>query len=959
MATLRIVGLCVFCLFFGVGTALAVDRVVQADGLGEYETIDDAVGYSNDGDRVLLMPGTYTGAGNHDVEIQSSVTIEPFSSDGQVVIDCGGTEVNHQRAFIIVDGWPTLRNLTITGGYHVEGGAIHIETYTPTIEGCRFIGNQAERGGAIFASGADGVIVDRCLFSGNRATVEGAGIYGTGAFPVVVSNSTFFRNSSPKGSAVHITQDTELDLSQSILVLGRGSTAIDSYYGGAITAVQCDIWGNTNGDWVYEMASLLGVNGNIAADPLFCDPDADVPNFKVTANSPAKIYSWLAMGSDGYDAAWTVPVYGVSDDGSGMFPTIQAALDTVPVPGEVVLRAGRYAGPGNFALTFRGKDITLRSRDLDAASTVISGSGSLDRVIWLHEGETTAATISHLQIEQGNANQAGDYTGYGGGILLTGAEVTIRGCIVKWNEAEHGANISANNEAYDLVIEDCLLGFANGNGADLFFQGGRLDLTGTSFLNWSNRPDDAIRIAEWAGDVLVDNCLFEHFTQAVVIDPLILNSNIQFLNTTFNAGQEAIIMTGAQDVSLNECTFSGMQGGRALYADACVLTISNSHFLDNSAPGFAGAAIYLRDSNVLITDTEFIGNETDQNGGALYSRDTELDLTRCVFTDNRCLTTIFNPNGGAVFQSGGGGLDILECRFNTNHADFGGAVFCENAPVVCYYTTFIGNEGEHTSAMSLHHGNPVVDVSNNLFAGNIAGPGPALYAGLGDVYITNSTFVANECVPGTAQVQVFGGANLMFARNIVANGVNTGGILSGVIAGTWDLSCNDFYGNEFGDFLGDVEFWEGINGNIAVDPYFCDPIAGDYTLRDDSACLAANNTCGAKIGAMSQGCLSGSPVFDDGLPQVLTLGGNTPNPFNPRTEIRFTLPTAARVALDIHDVAGRKIQSLLSGKELDAGSHDVMWNGTDHAGRAVPSGTYLYRVSAGSEVVAGKMVLLR
>jgi predicted outer membrane repeat protein len=937
---------------------LAVDRVVQADGLGEYETIDDAVGACNDGDRVVLMPGIYTGAGNHDIQVEASVTIEAFSSADDVVIDCGGTATTPQRAFNIVDGWPTFRNLTITGGYHVDGGAIRIETYTPTIEGCRFIGNQAERGGAIFASGADGVVVDQCLFFKNRATDEGAGVYAFGDFPVVVSNSTFCRNGSPNGSGVFISDSATLDLSQSILVLGRGSPAVESYYGGAVTAVQCDIWGNSGGDWTYDLAPLLGVNGNIAVDPLFCDPDADAPNCKVTANSPAKIYTWLAMGSEGYDDAWTVPVYGVSDDGTGMFPTIQAALDTVPVPGEVVLRAGRYAGPGNFALTFRGKDITLRSRDLDAASTVISGSASQDRVIWLHDGETTAATISHLQIEQGNANQADDYTGYGGGILLTGAEATIRGCIIKWNEAEHGANISANNEAYELVIEDCLLGFANGNGADLFFQGRRLDLTGTSFLNWSNRPDDAIRIAEWAGDVLVDDCLFENFTQAVVIEPLILSPNIQFLNTTFNAGQEAIVMTGAQDVSLNECTFSGMQGGRALYADDCALTISNSHFLDNSAPNFAGAAIYLRDSNVLITDTEFVGNETDQNGGALYSRDTELDLTRCVFTNNRCLTTIFDPNGGAVFQSGGS-LDILEGRFYDNHGDFGGAVFCENALMTCHYTIFSGNQGAHTSAVSLHHGNPIVELTHNLFAGNIAGPGPALYAGLGDVYITKSTFVANEGVPGTAQVQVFGGANLMFAQNIVANGINTGGIASGVVSGTWDLSCNDIYGNEVGAYLGDVAIWEGINGNIAADPVFCDPVAGDYTLRDDSPCLAANNACGLKIGALGQGCLAGSPVFDDGLPQVLTLGGNTPNPFNPRTEIRFTLPTAARVALDIHDVAGRKIQSLLSGKELDAGSHDVMWNGTDHAGRAVPSGTYLYRVVAGSEVVAGKMVLLR
>lgn len=101
---------------------------------------------------------------------------------------------------------------------------------------------------------------------------------------------------------------------------------------------------------------------------------------------------------------------------------------------------------------------------------------------------------------------------------------------------------------------------------------------------------------------------------------------------------------------------------------------------------------------------------------------------------------------------------------------------------------------------------------------------------------------------------------------------------------------------------------------------------------------------------------SGTPA----LPSTLTLLGNSPNPFNPETTIRFVVPAGPKrdYSVRVYDVAGRLVRNLAAGK-IDAGAHDVRWDGTDERGAVVSSGVYLYRVSAGRESQHGKMVLLK
>ena len=105
---------------------------------------------------------------------------------------------------------------------------------------------------------------------------------------------------------------------------------------------------------------------------------------------------------------------------------------------------------------------------------------------------------------------------------------------------------------------------------------------------------------------------------------------------------------------------------------------------------------------------------------------------------------------------------------------------------------------------------------------------------------------------------------------------------------------------------------------------------------------------------------AGAPVGIAGstLPQAFELEQNYPNPFNPSTTIGFTLPQSAAISLKIFDINGQLVKTLLNGTRA-AGTHRVIWDGTDQFGAGVASGVYLYRLSAGSFTQIRKMMLIK
>lgn len=93
-------------------------------------------------------------------------------------------------------------------------------------------------------------------------------------------------------------------------------------------------------------------------------------------------------------------------------------------------------------------------------------------------------------------------------------------------------------------------------------------------------------------------------------------------------------------------------------------------------------------------------------------------------------------------------------------------------------------------------------------------------------------------------------------------------------------------------------------------------------------------------------------------PTATQLFQNYPNPFNPVTSIKYDLAENSLVRMDIFNVKGQLVKTLLN-QEMLAGTHSVIWDGKDGQGRSVSSGVYFYRMSLPNKVLTNKMLLLK
>jgi hypothetical protein len=95
-----------------------------------------------------------------------------------------------------------------------------------------------------------------------------------------------------------------------------------------------------------------------------------------------------------------------------------------------------------------------------------------------------------------------------------------------------------------------------------------------------------------------------------------------------------------------------------------------------------------------------------------------------------------------------------------------------------------------------------------------------------------------------------------------------------------------------------------------------------------------------------------------GIPKTYALNQNQPNPFNPSTEIAFDIPRQSDVTLDVFNIMGQKVVTLID-RPMAPGSYRATWDGSDASGQKVTSGMYFYRLRAGEYVSTKKMVLLK
>ncbi|MBN1481245.1 Ig-like domain-containing protein [candidate division KSB1 bacterium] len=134
---------------------------------------------------------------------------------------------------------------------------------------------------------------------------------------------------------------------------------------------------------------------------------------------------------------------------------------------------------------------------------------------------------------------------------------------------------------------------------------------------------------------------------------------------------------------------------------------------------------------------------------------------------------------------------------------------------------------------------------------------------------------------------------------------------------------------------------------------------GQYEYSDSE--IAAGRTYYYKLENVNvdgSTSLHGPVKAEAPVPKDFKLAQNFPNPFNPATTMRFDLPQVAQVKLEIYNVLGQKVRTLID-REMQPGYHEMIWDSKNDVGMRVASGVYYYRLIAGDFQDVKKMALLK
>jgi len=292
---------------FEDNTGRGIDHNNDAFNAGS-GTYTDCVIRSNDAGGILFNPG-FTGGTFIRCEITDHTT------------DVGGAGVRD----VSFEGTPIFENCLFARNHSSNGnggGALMAGDDGSQFTGCRFEDNSARNGGGLYYGyslhSRPDVPVSGCQFVNNTATETAGGLFFTpilspsgtssatgnlfwnnsagqrggavvlgGEFPTVLGSSTLVGNSAPDGAGVFaaFTGSNRFTIDRTIIAFSSGGSALVCETAAFAPNVVCsDFFGNAGGDWTGCIAGEFGVDGNIAADPQFCD--ATNGDFHLLGTSP-------------------------------------------------------------------------------------------------------------------------------------------------------------------------------------------------------------------------------------------------------------------------------------------------------------------------------------------------------------------------------------------------------------------------------------------------------------------------------------------------------------------------------------------------------------------------------------------------------------------------------------------------------------------------------------------------
>jgi predicted outer membrane repeat protein len=783
-------------------------------------TIQAGINAASEGDTVLVAYGTYTGAGNRDIDFNGKnvILLSEYGPE-LTIIDCQGSETTPYRAFRFVNGEDTtsiVEGFTLTNGYgsveysNSRGGALYCHTSSPKFINCIFSDNFGyDNGGAVATFASSPIFID-CSFINNFA-LHGGGVYFNGDIPknskalsepklinctfinnvagasngygggmyvqyggiivtvedcvfydnsayyggglavktdanINISNCTFVKNSTGYGGSLHLKDYGLTEISNTIIAFSLGGL-----YGGRglyadntdqLFITCCDIFGNYGGDWVYNISSYYGVNGNIASDPLFCDFNND--DYHIDFNSPCSPFL---------------------ETECGLIGALTVNCGDIPVPLATDITFNPIL-PGNIITSLEPEIIWTY---FDTASTT---QAAYEIEVGTDDDWSVAEMWDTDQVFASDTNIL-----YAGMLLLDNTQYFVR--IRVQNGSTWG------------------------------------DWTESNFWTHVNTaikvPTDQPTIQAGIDIAIVGDTV-------LVADGIYIGAGNRDIN--FNGKNIVVMSENGPEVTVINCEGSGVDNHRGFLFEN----------YENSTSVIDGFTI----------QNGFIHGD----GGAIL----------CIFASPTILNCYFNDNyssvhGGAIYFQNNSNSTLTDCVFEQNHAqNWGGAVACHKSSVVATGCQFISNLANYSGGIHLN-GSSASTITSCLLAQNAAGSAGGGLGAYNSAFadVSNCTFAKNYA--GSNGCGIKTEDNLVVSNCIIAFGNG-----SEAVNGSVSASCCDIFGNAGGDWVGSISSYLGVDGNISEDPLFCDTSQSDFRIQGHSPCSPYINAECLLIGALDPGC---------------------------------------------------------------------------------------------------------
>ena len=881
------------------GSFIMADTIYVPD---EQPTIQEAINVSSDGDSILVSPGFYPESINFEGKAILVSSLYLIENDSLLI---GATIIDAQENGSVVTFSNSETDQSILQGFTIQNGTGNDED--PDDNGSFYT-----YGGGIYCEGSDPVIRD-CIIQDNIANEGGGG-------------GIFCYNASPRFYGCIINGNETDDVGGGLY--SRVSSSPEFYdctffeniaeYGAG-----CYLRNESSPIMQNVIFNQNTANNSGGGITLKDDADLQADQVQIIDNEAEGLGGGLYVNNADPQFSFSLIADNVSSSGAGAYIRNNSTVDFTNLT-----MANNSAG-------LYGNGIYMRDNsDVNLLNTVVWGNDS-PQIYFRSEGTEVELGVIYSIIENGE----------------DGIEINDNGEL-NWgtgnlDEEPYFCNSSDGNY-YVRENSSCIGGGAAGALIGCFGAGcGPVNLGPVWYVdsNGDNANDGSLEAP------------FETIARAVTssvdgdtirLNPGIYTEPIDFESKTivlesraFNEDDPSFIL---------ETYFApGPVGGSCLLLDQSSnnnATIRGISFRGGSHPYGGGIAI-INSSPTL--EKIVVENNTAEIGGGIYIAGADPILKDITVRNNGG-----NLGGGIYVTEGSPFFDGVVVE--NNIAYWGGGLYFENAEPTMHHSAIKNNEAFIEGA-GLYQSGGIGTIEWTSFEQNNGYDyGGGIVAYQASIDLDQTTFAGNTSGVGSAMALY---SSAVTIKNSIVWGNNGTLLYAPESSGLTyiDVSYSDIDGGEsiFTDLSNLVFTTDG--GIINEDPEFCSPENLEYNLKESSICQTASDSSGL-IGAYESSC--GALAVDPSQvqPDKFELLTNFPNPFNPTTNIIYTLSEHGEYSIKIYSINGKLIKNLVSGFGTP-GEYKVMWDSCDNYGQKVASGIYFYHLSTLSNITKNKMILLK